>query len=92
MNKTLKVSVTYGSVVGKARNYPYFQPALYKLHICQDGKIVWRHVAHLGIARRSRKLALQDAIKEGEKYKCPAGDWGSLHNKVVDRSLQGRTY
>ena len=57
----LAVTVSYGRVRGKARNYPYFQPAIYKATRLKNGKIVWAYQYHLGRARRSPKLAAQDA-------------------------------
>lgn len=64
------VTVSYGRVMGKAKNYPYFQPALYEKKKLKNGKIVWSYVCHLGTARRSVKLAEKDAIKFASERNC----------------------
>lgn len=55
------ITVSYGQVRGSARNYPYYQPAKYIRHTTSDGRTVWKYVEHCGTARRSPKLAEQDA-------------------------------
>lgn len=58
----LCVTVSYGKVSGKAKKYQYWQPALYQIHYRKDGIAVWKYIKHLGRARRSERLATQDAI------------------------------
>lgn len=56
------VTVSYGKVKGKAREYQYWQPAVYEVKPLKDGTLVWRYKYHTGTARRSEKLATQDAL------------------------------
>lgn len=68
------VTVSYGLVSGKAKNYPYYQPALYEaVEIKSKGHLAWKKVKHLGSARRSRKIAEQDAKDFAQQYKCYYG-------------------
>lgn len=55
------VTVSYGRVRGRAKNYPYHQPAEYRMKSLSSGRVVWEYVGHLGTARRSLRLAEEDA-------------------------------
>ena len=55
------ITVGYGQVKGKAKEYPYLQPILYEVKARRDGVLTWRHVKHFGTPRRSNKLATRDA-------------------------------
>ena len=57
------VTISYGKVYGNARQYKYWQPALYRKTLLKNGTLKWRYVKHLGIARRSLDLAKKDALK-----------------------------
>jgi len=78
------VTVSYGRVRGSARNYPYYQPAKYARHTTTDGRVVWKYVEHCGIARRSLKLAQQDALELAERLNCDFLDnvrqWNPVEN------------
>jgi len=56
------VTVSYGRVRGRARNYQYWEPAIYQLGFRKNGKAVWLldHLTNYR-ARRSYTLAEQDA-------------------------------
>jgi hypothetical protein len=66
------VTVSYGQVKGRARQYRYWQPARYTIHTTHDGRRIWKYACHLGVARRSERLARQDArryaVAEGVRY------------------------
>jgi hypothetical protein len=55
------VTVSYGRVKGKAKQFAYHQPCLYQEYQTKSGSRVWKLVQPLGRARRSRKLAIEDA-------------------------------
>ncbi len=55
------VTVSYGRVRGKAKNYPYFEPAVYFAKRTKDGIVKWVLDYSCGGARRSARLAEQDA-------------------------------
>jgi hypothetical protein len=55
------VTVSYGQVKGNAKHYRYYQPAVYEAAARKDGIMTWRHVEHRSTARRSTRLAEQDA-------------------------------
>jgi hypothetical protein len=57
------VTVSYGIVRGKAKQYQYYQAAIYRAVPRKDGILTWRHLYHTGTARRSAKLAEQDAME-----------------------------
>lgn len=78
------VTVSYGKVTGKAKNYPYFQPALYKTAKLKNGKFVWKYCGHLGTARRSVNKATNDA-KEYAKDKLIAYIDGVRNNNLVEK-------
>lgn len=62
------VTVSYGKVKGRAKQFPYWQPAIYKTYQNKEGKLVWRYVQHVGTARRSPKLAKKDALEIANKH------------------------
>ena len=62
------ITVSYGKVVGKARRFPYFQPAIYEVQQLKNGKTVYKYVNHIGTARRSYNKAENDAQNYGLKY------------------------
>ncbi len=64
------VTVSYGQVKGRAKNYRYYQAAKYVCGKRADGKPIWQYVAHLGTARRSFRLALADALEQAESLQC----------------------
>ena len=64
------VTVSYGKVSGRARQYRYWQPAVYeKVNRKKDGLPVYKYLFHVGTARRSERLAYQDAIAISERYR-----------------------
>lgn len=68
------VTVSYGQVTGKAKSYPYYQPALYKATFIKSrNHWAWVKIAHLGRARRSEKLAHEDAKNEAKSRNCKLG-------------------
>jgi len=71
MNLATCVTISYGKVRGGARNWRYWQPALYCKVLQKNGKLKWHYLQHLGIARRSRKLAMLDANNFAHQYGCP---------------------
>lgn len=76
------ITISYGKVKGKAKEYRYIQPALYEAKHRKDGVLTWRYLHHLGIARRSDKLAEKDAQEFANEYKIPLLK-GIRHNMVV---------
>lgn len=62
------ITVSYGRVSGKAKNYPYYQPCMYEAYTTKDGRRVWKLSKVLGIARRSQRLAREDAMKYCRQY------------------------
>lgn len=66
------VTVSYGKVSGRAKQYHYVQPALYELIWSEQHlKYKWVYLEHLGRTRRSDKLALNDALEYSYKYNIP---------------------
>ena len=63
------ITTSYGKVRGKAKNYPYFQAALYTDKQLKNGRYVWFYVCHLGRAYRSIRLATIAAKNFGYQYK-----------------------
>jgi hypothetical protein len=61
-NKKQCITCSYGRVHGKAKSYPYFQPCLYEEYITKDNRKLWKLKYVLGTARRSKRLAEQDAL------------------------------
>jgi len=61
------VTVSYGKVKGKAKQYQYRQPARYERKKLKNGKTVWAYVGHMGTARRSPDLATKDARRIAEE-------------------------
>jgi hypothetical protein len=81
----LAVAVSYGEVRGKAKEYPYFQPTLYRARARKrDGIPTWRHIRHLGVARRSRNLAEKDARDFSEELNATLLP-GIRHGSPVDQ-------
>ena len=64
------ITTSYGKVCGRAAQYPYWQPARYKTHVTKDGRLIWKYLGHVGKARRSIRLATQDAIMLSTR-ECP---------------------
>lgn len=70
------VTVSYGKVRGNAKNYRYWQPAMYKVVFNKKrGCLCWKYVRHLGRARRSERLATIDAEDWSKHYKCEFDDY-----------------
>lgn len=65
------ITVSYGQVQGNAKGYRYVQPALYRAMARKDGVPTWRYCRHLGTARRSDRLAQQDAKAAAESRGIP---------------------
>ena len=66
------VTVSYGRVRGRARQYPYFEPCIYKTHLTKDGRLLWKlHSLGGTRARRSYGLAVEDAIKISHEKMVP---------------------
>lgn len=61
------ITVSYGQVKGKARDYPYFQPAIYESYTTKDGRKLWKYIKHIGVARRSVKLCEKDTVDLSRK-------------------------
>ena len=55
------ITVSYGQVKGRAKQYPYYQPAIYEPRSRKDGVVTWRYVKHVGTPRRYVTLAERDA-------------------------------
>lgn len=64
------VTQTYGKVKGTAAQYPYFQPAIYEVAQLKSGSLVWKYVNHIGTARRSVLLAIEDAKAYAAEIGC----------------------
>lgn len=62
------ITISYGRVKGKAKNYPYYQPCMYEQYITKDGRKVWKLYKVLGTAHRSERLAREDAMKYCRQY------------------------
>lgn len=82
------VTVSYGRVRGKARNYPYFQPCIYGEHITKDNRKVWKLNRVLGIARRSANLAKKDALEIAKNRNIPFIN-GIRQWNIIDGSSKG---
>lgn len=82
MNKCITIS--YGRVRGTAKNYTYHQPCIYEEYITKDGRKVWKLHSVVGIARRSFRLAKEDAKKIAYEEKIPylsgIRQWRSISN------------
>lgn len=65
------VTVSYGQVRGKAKQYPYFQPAVYETATRKDGTAVWKYLHHAGEAHRSASLAEADAKDLADRLGVP---------------------
>ncbi len=79
-----RVTVSYGKASGAARKYQYWQPAVYELEPLKDGTLVWRYRYHAGTARRSEKLATQDALAlakaKGFEYRTKIRNFNKLED------------
>ena len=88
------VTVSYGQVTGKARDYQYWQPALYRHHTAKDGRLLWKYVNHWGTARRSERLALQDAKEladdEGLEYLANIRQWTPVKPDTQADDIEAR--
>lgn len=71
MAATECITVSYGRVRGRAAQYPYFQPAVYRLHTTRDGRKLWRYSHHAGTARRSHRLANLDTAALAQSLGIP---------------------
>lgn len=60
-------TVSYGKVRGAAKRWRYWQPAVYEHYLSKDGLLKWKYVCHIGTARRSERLATEDALEYAEK-------------------------
>ena len=65
------ITVSYGRVRGTARNYRYYEPVIYRAKLLKNGLLVWVVDRACGHARRSPRLALQDAEVLAERYSLP---------------------
>ena len=63
-------TVSYGKVRGKAKQYPYYQTAMYQQYVTKDCRCIWKYIRHCDRAYRSynkaekltKILSLQDNI------------------------------
>lgn len=79
------ITVSYGLVVGKAKDYPYFQPAIYNSCVRKDGVRIWKYERHVNIkARRSQRLAYNDAIGYAVEKDIPYLPHVRNNNNVYD--------
>jgi len=78
------ITVSYGKVRGKAKQYRYWQPVIYEEHKTRDGRIIYKYVSHVGIARRSYNLAKIDA----QSYNIPYLE-GVRHGSLVSAHVKG---
>ena len=79
------ITVSYGKVSGKAKNYPYFQSALYEpSYIKSRDHFAYKLVGHLGTARRSYKLAKQDAENYAKERNCLFKEGIRQYMKVIE--------
>jgi len=63
------ITVSYGLVYGEAKKYTYYQPAKYMVtQLKTKPVLVWKYCYHIGRARRSYRLAEQDALEFCEKH------------------------
>ena len=77
------VTVSYGKVAGSAKQWEYQQSALYTISARKrDGRPTWRYRRHLGIARRSPRLAQRDCQEWADRYGCGVID-GVRHGRGV---------
>lgn len=78
------ITISYGRVRGKAKNYPYFQPCMYEEYTTKDGRKVWKLSKVLGRARRSIRLAEKDALSYCKEYnvlyKSGIRQWKEIEN------------
>lgn len=65
------ITVSYGRVAGKMKNYPYFQPVLYEEYTTKDNRKLWKYVDHIGTPRRSIDLAKYDAKEISKQDSIP---------------------
>jgi hypothetical protein len=65
------VTVSYGRVYGKAKNYPYYQPCIYEEYITQKNEKKWKLKQVRGAARRSFSFALREAVIISQKENIP---------------------
>jgi hypothetical protein len=66
------VTIGNGRVKGKAKKYPYYQACEYEAVARKsDGKMTWRFLNTRAVARRSIRLAEQDAREYGAANGIP---------------------
>jgi hypothetical protein len=80
------VTVSYGRVRGRARKWRYWEPAIYHEYQLKDGRIVWKLERACGGARRSERLAENDAHEVAKAENIPFLD-GIRHGHTIDFDL-----
>jgi len=86
------ITVSYGKVVGKARQYQYWQPALYEHYVTKEGNSIFKYVQHIGVARRSAKLAKLDAKRLAEEYEYIFVENHIRNNTPMDRQIAEQAF
>lgn len=76
------VAVSYGRVRGRARNYRYYEPVVYEAKALKDGTLVWILAYACGHARRSYRLAAQDAEAVAVRLDCEMLGHVRQYNRV----------
>jgi hypothetical protein len=90
MDNTVCITVSYGRVKGVAKQYRYVQACEYRTGILRDGTRVWKLVGTCGIARRSDRLAEDDAREVARERDCRFLV-GVRHNAKVETEVSVST-